>query len=484
MDDSARVRAVLDACRDDPALFQTAVLGRELYDKQVEVCDAVAASPITLVPAGRAVGKSFLFAGIVLWWLFTRPYSLCITTGPDHRQVVSVLWKEIRRALRPRRDAQGRRLTPRIDLGYDHLTDGYSSPQRLAIREGSEWGAIGFAARTEEGFSGQHAGELLVIVDEASGVKDAAWTSIHGLAATRMLIGGNPIRYDCHFRELHDLVPKSKTIRAVRISALDSPHAALDHSPVGMASKSFLDQMLEIHGENSPWWRSNILGFFPGKDQVRFIPTEWVDACVSAEVLDDELWQEHWDGPTWMGIDPSGGVGADRSVIFVRNHKRVLECFASPWYGLMEDARHRLEPEILRLARKWQVAGDHVVYDKAGLGRSLGSYLEREGLAGAIGYFGNGKGGKLYKNRRTAVAFGFKNRLDPRRNGHVPFYIPAELPEWPSLREELLELRAPTMELAAGEVRQVLEDRDELKARLKRSPDLLDALFMTFTFND
>ena len=93
------VRTLLEACRDDPARFQEEVLGRRLWAKQVEVCQAIARSPITVVPAGRAVGKSFLLAGTVLWWLYTRPGSLVITTGPDHRQVVSVLWKEIRRAL-------------------------------------------------------------------------------------------------------------------------------------------------------------------------------------------------------------------------------------------------------------------------------------------------------------------------------------------------------------------------------------------------
>jgi hypothetical protein len=483
--DAERNRAILAACRDDPALFQTAVLGRELYDRQTDVCNAVATSPITVVPAGRAVGKSYLFAGLVIWWLFTRPYSLVITTGPDHRQVVSVLWKEIRRALRVRRDREGRRISPRIDLGYDHLTDGYSSPQRLVVREGTEWGALGFAAKTEEGFSGQHAGELLVIIDEASGVKDGAWTSIHGLAATKMIVGGNPIRYDCHFRELDDLAQAgSQSITSVRISSLDSPHAGLDHSPVGMASKSFLGQMREIHGENSPWWLSNILGQFPGKDSVSFIPRDWLDACTRPEILTDELWNEHWDGAAWLGIDPAGGVGADRSVCVVRNHKRILEVFASPWHGLLDDARHRLEPEILRLARKWEVAGDHVVFDKAGLGRSLGSYLEAEGLPGAVGYFGNGKGGKLYKNRRTANAHAFKNRIDARRAGFIPFYVDPGLPEWASMRQEIGELRAPTMEMAAGAVQQVLEDRESLKARLKRSPDLLDALFMTFTFKD
>ena len=81
---------LLEACRDDPARFQEEVLGRRLWAKQVEVCQAIARSPITVVPAGRAVGKSFLLAGTVLWWLYTRPGSLVITTGPDHGKDWSV----------------------------------------------------------------------------------------------------------------------------------------------------------------------------------------------------------------------------------------------------------------------------------------------------------------------------------------------------------------------------------------------------------
>ena len=132
--------ALLEACRDDPARFQEEVLGRTLWSKQVEVCEAMARSPITVVPAGRAVGKSFLLAGTVLWWLYTRPGSLVITTGPDHRQVVSVLWKEIRRALRPRSTP---RAAARLILGYDHLTEGYNSPQRLDGQEGDRLGCAG-----------------------------------------------------------------------------------------------------------------------------------------------------------------------------------------------------------------------------------------------------------------------------------------------------------------------------------------------------
>jgi hypothetical protein len=184
-----------------------------------------------------------------------------------------------------------------------------------------------------------------------------------------------------------------------------------------------------------------------------------------------------------MGVDIGGGVGADRSVIVVRNKKQLLAVFASEWHGVLDDARNRLEPVVVELARKWGVAADRITYDKAGLGRSFGSYLEKYGLGSAVGYFGAGRGGKLYVNRRTANAFMLKRRLDPHREGYVPFYC-GGIAEWAELRQEIAELRNPTMEIEEAQVKQVLEDKDALAARLHRSPDLLDALLMTFTYSE
>ena len=141
--------------------------------KQVEVCQAIARSPITVVPAGRAVGKSFLLAGTVLWWLYTRPDE----PGDHHRARPSPGGLGALEGDPPGASAPGRRRAagpaPGSILGHDHLTEGYNSPQRLTVKMGTGWGALGFAAQYEEGFSGQHAGDLLVIVDEASGVTAA-----------------------------------------------------------------------------------------------------------------------------------------------------------------------------------------------------------------------------------------------------------------------------------------------------------------------
>jgi hypothetical protein len=168
-------------------------------------------------------------------------------------------------------------------------------------------------------------------------------------------------------------------------------------------------------------------------------------------------------------------------VIVVRSNKQLLAVFASEWHGVLDDARHRLEPVVVELARRWGVPGGQIVYDMAGIGRCFGAYLAGYGLAGTVGYFGAGRGGKRYVNRRTANAFALRCRLDPHRDGFLPFYC-GGIPEWPSLRQELAELHSPAMEIQESQVKQLLEPKEALSARLKRSPDLLDALLMTFSF--
>ena len=494
---------ILESLRDDPAGFQEIVLGRKLWSKQIEVCDAIARYPIVTIPAGRAVGKSYLLAGIALWWLYTRgapTFSRVITTGPDHRQVVSVLWGELRSALRPRYGDDGRLLGPRLHLGYDHLTEGYSSPQRLTLDGGARWEALGFACKSDEGFSGQHHPELLVIIDEASGVLPPIWSAIHGLAAKKIVICGNPLKYDCDFRVLDDKALKgSDRIGRVHISSLDHPDATKTESSVGAVSRSWLELQREVHGsEQSPWWSVNVLGLWPGQDSVQFLPTAWLDACTKESTLHDELWSDAPAGATVIAVDVGGGVGADRSVVLVRNRKQVLEIFASEWHGVLDDARHRLEPVVAELVRKYSVTPKRteltpagpiepvrptVIYDKGGLGRSFASYLAGSGVVGAVGYFGASKGGHLYVNRRTANAFAIRRRLDPHRKDHVPFYC-GGLPEWPALRHELTELKLKDSEIEEGQVKQRLEDKADLAARLHRSPDLLDALLMSFTYSD
>src|SRR5208282_4545350 len=91
---------LLNRCQDRPDLFNELILKRAPYwSRQMDLCRSVVEYRTTVAYSGNMVGKDFWIAGIVLWWLLTRPKSLCIITGPSQMVLGSVTFKEIRRCL-------------------------------------------------------------------------------------------------------------------------------------------------------------------------------------------------------------------------------------------------------------------------------------------------------------------------------------------------------------------------------------------------
>ena len=123
---------------------------------------------VVVVYSGNAIGKDYWVGGIVPWWLYTRRDSLVIVTGPTQTVIGSVTWKEIRRAI-----AACPLPPPRISSGIK------ASPALVEIAPG--WQALGYSTTSVERASGQHAKDLLVIVEEASGVAGEICDAIESL---------------------------------------------------------------------------------------------------------------------------------------------------------------------------------------------------------------------------------------------------------------------------------------------------------------
>ena len=82
---------LLERCKDRPALFNELILNRPPYwSRQKDLCRSVVKYRTTVAYTGNMVGKDYWVAGIVVWWLLTRPESLCIITGPSQLLLVSV----------------------------------------------------------------------------------------------------------------------------------------------------------------------------------------------------------------------------------------------------------------------------------------------------------------------------------------------------------------------------------------------------------
>src|SRR5262245_60796040 len=133
-EDVSELASLLDHCYDDPDRFNDTVLSRPPYwSRQAEVADAVARYRDTVVYSGNAVGKDYLVAGLIPWWLFTRADSTVIVTGPSQRQLGAIVWKELELAAK----------SARIPLGASIGKGLRTSPLTFTVEPG--WQALGFS---------------------------------------------------------------------------------------------------------------------------------------------------------------------------------------------------------------------------------------------------------------------------------------------------------------------------------------------------
>jgi Terminase large subunit, T4likevirus-type, N-terminal len=424
------------------------VLGRAPYwSRQVEIAESVMKYRNTYVATGNAVGKSYLAAGLLLWYLTTRPNSLVIATAPTQTQLEQVLWKEVEKAY----------ANSKIPLG------GRMLKQPLSIDYGGGWKALAYSTKTTERFSGHHAEEVLVIVDEASGVEDGIYEAISSLNASRQLLIGNPLRPSGKFYDV--CTHPNKLTNIIHIASTESPDIALERGR-GLADAKWLEQCRADYGCPSLWWTCHVEGRFPDSGADSVFPLSWLH-----HAEDNEQPGYRRTGPSRMAIDLALGITTedgmpmgDRSVIMLADHDSLLDCWHSRTSSLEATAE-----QARKMAQRWGVAAPDISFDVAGLGADFGHRLKLAGLDGATPYRGGASvESPKFANQRSASAWRARQRLDPDRAGQNRFRIPRG---WlKDMWEELVGLR---YELDLRDSIK-LEVKEDFAKRLRKSPDLCD----------
>ena len=447
---------------DDPGYFNSVILGREHYwSRQLDICRAVVRNKTTAVVSGNAVGKSFVSSGLALWYLYTRPNSIVLTTAPTANQLREVFWSELRKAWgNSRFPLPGRMLGAPVD--------------KLLIED--RWLCLGLSTTKTEKMSGFHCQNLFVIADEASGVDSEIFSAIYSLSPDKFLQIGNPLRLDGHFYETcqRALTREDPGIGFLQISSLESPHIKLERSPWGLADKSWLREMENTYGRGSGWWQSHVLGRFPDSTEDALIPSEWLLRLATTHTP---------GGPVRIGVDYSEGRGLDQAVIMVRDDNGIFEMrYSNTW------SPEQLADHTAQLASKYGVPPSRVTFDATGSGSDFGNRLASAGLLGGRPYKGGlgvpstARGDKL----RSNSAWKMRQRLDPNfkifdqwGNGRVqpPFYIPPDV--LTKLRPELQALTYSSK--PDGKI--ALRDKQALHKILGHSPDFSDSLVLSYAFS-
>lgn len=434
--------------RDDPVRFLLEVLHADpekLWSRQREIADLVRHRRYVVVRSCNGLGKDWLAAGLALWWVYAcRGYVLL--TGPTERQVKYVVMGEIRRA-------------------FDRAADLPGQLFELALRiEAPElMGILAFTSTDASKLTGFHAPRLLVVITEAQGVEPLVWEGVFANVtgeASKVFAVGNPLQPTGKFFD----VSRSPAWAAVKIPATEHPNVVQGREVIpGAVTQAFIDLMAQEYGVGSGVYMSRVMGEFPDESDEALCQRSWVLAA-----------QERWralprgpkEGEIVPAVDPAR-YGPDFSALAVRYGDVVEEVITWSKLGTVDTAgRVLVELDRLGLPRDFSVT-----VDSPGLGGGVIDALEAMGgrpwdYNGGLPPLGY-QAGEKFANLRAESFWTLRRRLEM---GTIA------LPPDEKLGDELCAMRWSIR--LDGKVQ--LEGKDELRARLGRSPDRADAVAMAF----
>lgn len=431
--------------QNKPVAWIQAILRASLWQKQQEIARSVVRHRITAVRSCRGSGKTHLLARLVLWWLFTRPYSIVVTTAPTDRQVKDLLWKEIRMAYAEVRQ-RGK------DLGGELL------PQAPVLRIADGWAAFGFSSNDPVNYQGHHsAAGVLIVLDEATGVADPIWAALRGSLAnpaSRMIAIGNPREPTGAF---YDLFAKGgEDVGKHHISAFDVPNVVNGEQTIpGLMSRELVEEIRQQYGEDSSVWVNDIMGDFSDGLENVIAPLSWVERAMAYR-------PSSWSSPVIHAADIAR-AGADSTVTGLFHPEGMSRLTRHPKMDLMACAGM-----IIAECDEAGAVASHI--DATGMGggpfdrvREIRPSLPVEMIYGARASDPN-----RYANRRAEWYWHLRTLLDPSNEQ------PYALVDDDNLKAQLTSIR--WKHTSRGQIQ--IEPKDEIKKRLRRSPDEADVAMM------
>ena len=444
--------------RDDPVGFASDVLGAELWGKQREILESVRDYDRVAVRSCNGSGKTFVAAHAVLWWLFTRPEGVAITTAPTRRQVEDLLWREIRGSYHKNMDSLwGDLRRTRLEV----------SPRNFAM---------GFSTNKVERLQGFHAEELLFVVDEASGVSDDIFAAIRSTmtsAVGKTLMIGNPTnRYGNFYQAFHGHGAHWHQIAVTAfdwIGSEDKPSRAKSR----LVTQSWVDQLREMEGVDSAEYQVRVLGNFALEGADSLISVSDIETAIKRWERTELRIKRYGDlakpdksMPMVVGVDVAR-FGNDRSVACARRGRRVDQIEAWRRVDTMTTAKRVFEFATGKGA-------EVIVVDESGVGggvldrlRNLceesGSGISCVGINGAR----QARKKESFANLRAELFWGLKTRFHQRDI------------ELPNDRQMVSELSGLRYEFSSrGQLQ--LKDKRKYSGSYGGSPDKADALMLAF----
>lgn len=421
--------------------------GQETWSKQRQILQSVRDHRYTAVKSCHGPGKSYTAAWVTAWWLATRPDPFVVTSAPTSHQVRTILWREIRRAKKkahlPGNIAGGQ--VPEWKIQDELIAFGRKPADYLDPTEAAA------------AFQGIHALNVLVILDEGSGIPQWLADACENLITneqSRLLIIGNPDNPISYFA---NAFKPASGFNKITITAWDTP--TYTGEPVSedlqnrLTSKIWVEERQKRWGTKSPLYISKVTAEFPDvTDDTVFTPNI-LQKCIQADRTNHAV-----NTPGRYGLDVAR-LGADETVLY-HNQNGYIRMVAR-WSK--QDTMATVG-NFRRYTNNEPDKTPPAVIDIVGLG--AGVYDRLKELDYQVVPFNGGE--KAYnplkfKNRRSEAYWQARTLMD---EGLIDIEEPDE-----DLQAELLDTHFKTD--SAGRIQ--IEPKEDIQARLGHSPDRADA---------
>jgi hypothetical protein len=443
-------------CRGDPVRFVETMFdwrSPELKGKAPEqwqrevLCGVRDGLPLNkavriAVASGHGVGKTALVSWLILWAISTCKDCRGILTASNEAQLATRNRAELRKWYRLFRGRAFFELTATALVSADTA---HEHTWRIDLLPWNEHRPESFAGLHNQGK------RVLVIMDEASVIPPIIWQTIEPVMTdvnTEIVwaVFGNPLHSVGPFRECFGRF--AHRWQKWHVDARD----------VGISDKKQIDEWAEDHAEDSYFFMTRVRGQFPTAGALQFIPTDLVEAAMIREI------EPHPRDPLIMGVDVAR-FGDDCSVIYARRGMDARSILPIVSRGIGVD---RLEDQILQFCLQHRV--DVIFVDGSGVGGGVIDHLlNRHNLPVEDIQFGSKSIGTAsqirYAQKRSEMWGNMRDALK---------YL--AIPNSSELRDQLI---SPEYDFnLRGELQ--LEKKSDMKRRGLASPDIADALALTF----
>lgn len=443
---------VMKLWRAKPKIFFRDVMDVKLDDWQDHCCDLYMNHQRLGLIASKGPGKTGLLAFLGWHFFITNHQPKMAALSVSKAHLMANLWAEL---LKWR--SQSKLLTMSSNEGMSRITlkgvaEGFSFIDARAYPQQAD------ETQMNSALAGLHADNIAFLIDEAGSIPDSVLATADAALAgeagvgknAKLLVTANPEEP----RGMLYRASKGQSIQEWAIYNISGDPDDPKRAP--RVSLKWAQEQIATYGRSDPWVMVNVLGQYPNVSTTKLISEDEVAEAMRREYKEEEVATSQHR----LGVDVARG-GIDNTALARRKGLKSypIEGISSNIFGPELAGKIAFMQQDLKIERVF-------VDNTGGYGSSVIDSLSFFPAIELTPVIYNSKPqDKRYYNKRTEMWVRMRDWI--RKGGSLA-------PD-PGLAQEIM---MPNVYFVNGVFR--LEEKEQIKVRLGRSPDKADALAQTF----